>query len=200
MTFLSRSIRRLPWLLVLALGAGACSQSDNAPRLQNEGVSVSGRKPSSPEEEWTRAPDEVCDPRDQAIRKWVDGFRHCERHEDCAVTEIAAGCADAFLCPTVLSVNIDRAAFEREAAAKQAEYEPECGCAIADCSAPWQMTPYCEPTTKLCGAKYGCVILGGHVICNTDVSPDLEASILNAANADAATKDVSAQDAGAGSD
>jgi hypothetical protein len=198
MTFPGRAIYWLPWLLVLALGVGACSQSDSAPNVHREGATASAREPYSVEEE-VAAYDKLCRPRNQAINQWLEGYRHCERHEDCAETKIPAACADAFLCPTVLSINIDRAALQREATAKQAEFEPVCGCPIADCSGP--LTAYCEPTTKLCGAKFGCMIIEDRrVVCNGGVSPDLETSILNGAHADAATKDASAPDASASSD
>jgi len=198
MTFSSRAICCLPWLLALTFSGGACSQSDSAPNVPDEGAPVSAREPSSVEDE-IAAQDKLCRPRNEAINQWLEGYRHCERHEDCAETKVPAACADAFLCPRVLSVNIDRAALQREARAKQAEFEPECGCPIADCSGP--LTPYCEPTTKLCGAKFGCLIIEDRkVICNGEVTPDLETSILNAAHADAATKDASAPDASASSD
>jgi hypothetical protein len=198
MTFVSGFFRLL-WILVVVLGAGACSQSDDASDLPTKGEPVNGQKPSSQQAGWTRAADEVCDPREQAIESWIDGFRHCARDADCEVTEIAANCVASFLCPTVLSTKIDRAAFEREAIAKQAEYEPECGCAIARCAVADTMTAYCEPATKRCAVKYGCRNGDdGAKSCRgpLPVSP----ADASAGDAAAATEDASTQDASANSD
>jgi hypothetical protein len=203
----SRPSHRLLAPLVLSLLASGC-QSGSASDLQTRGmpvddhlVSPDASKPFNVEDE-IEAREAMCRPRDEAISKWVDGFRHCERDEDCAVTMIGAHCAGAFLCPTVLNVHIDRPAFEREAAVRQAEYEAVCNCPIADCAAASQLEAYCNTETKLCTERNACIWVDGRgVVCGAGDSGAGDAGSLDGATADARIEDSRASsDAGASAD
>jgi hypothetical protein len=136
-----------------ALLVAACSDEDLS-RPATGVRSAQESEDASASTTWTRASDDVCDAREQENRDWAKGYLGCERDVDCEITEIAAECLSPFLCSTVLSTKIDRAAFEIEAKKRQNAYEPECGCAEADCVPPSSLEAYCDSATKLCALSH----------------------------------------------
>lgn len=139
--------------VVSALLASACSdeggQNRSTPNVRNAQENENADASAT----WTRAPDEICDAREEENQEWVKGYLTCEHDADCETTEIGAECLSPFLCSTVLSTKIDRAAFEREARKRQAAYEAECGCAIARCVPSSDLEAYCDSSTKLCAHR-----------------------------------------------
>lgn len=135
-----------------ALLFGACSEDDLSHTAT--GVQSAQEREDASSTTWTRASADVCDAREQENREWVKGYLGCERDVDCEITEIAAECLSPFLCSTVLSTKIDRAVFELEAKKRQVAYEPECGCAEADCVPASSQEAHCDPATKMCALKH----------------------------------------------
>jgi len=140
--------------ITCALLVGACSEDESPNRPTTSVRNAQKNEPSDASSTWTRASDAICNAREEENREWVKGYLGCESDVDCEITEIAAECLSPFLCSTVLSTKIDRAAFEIEAKKKQAAYEPECGCAEADCVPSSSLEAYCDSATKLCAISH----------------------------------------------
>ena len=138
-------------LLAIALLGQACTeQVSNA---QSDARTGPSEETTAQEGGWRIAPDSVCEPMKDAIERWVDTYRTCERDADCAITEIRAGCVPAFLCAMSLRVGIDRSAFDRLAEEKKEGFVPSCGCVIANCQDTSELEAFCDAETKLCAAR-----------------------------------------------
>ena len=97
--------------------------------------------------------EETCKARDRETHEWVKGFLSCESDGDCEITKVAAQCLLPFVCPTALSTNVDRPAFEFEARKRQAEYMRECDCWVDKCVEGSELEAYCDSATKLCSHR-----------------------------------------------